>query len=222
MRWDYLLFDLDGTLNDSMPGIAKSLVATLTRLGRPAPPWQELRWCIGPPLNRVLERLMPGESPAYISQAIDIYREIYGAGGIFDGALFPGVPSLLNALSQSGVPFYIATSKPWPQARRILDFYRLTSLFTGVYGPELDGTHGEKSALLAHLIATEKLAERRGIMIGDREFDVIAARHNGLFALGVTYGYGTVDELQAAGVQALCSSVEEMERFLFAIDEAAK
>lgn len=214
MRWDYLLFDLDGTLHDSKPGIAKTLVATLERLGRSSPPWQSLGHHIGPPLRTVLSTLMPEASKPEVEQATVLYREIYNAGGIFDAELFPGIADLLRDLKAAGKPVFVATSKPWPQAKRIIENYAIADLFQGVYGPELDGTLSEKPELIRHLLREEGL-QGRGIMIGDRQHDVIGAKANRLYSLGVLYGYGTREELLAAGADRLCESTQALRDFLF-------
>ena len=108
-------------------------------------------------------------------------------------------------MRDEGLLLFVATSKPVVYARRILDHFGLGGLFDGVYGSELDGTRADKGELIGHLLATEGLRRSGTLMVGDREVDVRGARANGLPCLGVTYGYGTAEELDEAGAAALCA-----------------
>lgn len=199
-----VLVDLDGTLVDPKSGIVGSFQFALERLGHPVPPAEDLRWVIGPPLRVSFPRVLGG--PHRTEEAISHYRANYLAGAMYDAAVYDGIPAALDALSAAGCRLFIATAKPHFYARPILQRFDLARHFAGIYGPELDGTRDHKHDLIAHIIATEGVRPERAIMIGDREHDVNAATRNGMRTIGVTWGYGSTDELTAAGAAALCPS----------------
>lgn len=199
-----ILVDLDGTLVDPKPGIIGSYQYALRRLGAPVPPAEELYWVIGPPLRVALPKLLGSSERA--EEAVALYRENYLGGAMFDAVVYAGIVDALDALRGADHRLFVATSKPHHFARPIVRHFGLDRHFAGVYGPELDGTNDSKADLIAHITATERLDTARTIMIGDREFDVKAAAYNGMRAVGVTWGYGSEDELTAAGSAILCRS----------------
>jgi phosphoglycolate phosphatase len=199
-----LLFDLDGTLTDPKPGITRSIAHALECMGRDSPPLDELAFAIGPPLRRSLARLLGDDSPALVEQALAHYRERFGEIGLFENEVYPGIAETLAQLRGEGMALFVATSKPRIYAARIVEHFGLAVHFDAVHGCELDGTREDKRHLLAHLVRVHGID--RAMMIGDRGADMVAARHHGLHALGVTYGYGSADELLAAGAQQLAAS----------------
>jgi phosphoglycolate phosphatase len=199
-----LLVDLDGTLVDPRPGIIGSFQYALDRLGARVPPSEELLWVIGPPLRGSFARLLG--SADHAEEAVALYRQRYLDGAMYDAVVYAGVAEALDGLAAADCRLFVATSKPHVYARPILRHFGLDRHFAAVYGPELDGTHDSKIDLIAHIAAQEQLARETTVMIGDREFDVTAAVGNGMRAVGVTWGYGSAEELAAAGAAALCDS----------------
>jgi phosphoglycolate phosphatase len=199
-----ILVDLDGTLVDPKPGLIGSIQYALGKLGVPVPPADELLWMIGPPFRVSFPKLL-GRSDV-TEEAIAHYRECYFSGGMYDAIVYDGVPAALDALSAAGCRLFIATAKPHYYARPILERFGLAPRFAGIYGPELDGTRDHKHDLIAHIIASEGVQPGAAVMIGDREHDVLAAARNGMPAVGVTWGYGSVAELETAGAATLCRS----------------
>jgi phosphoglycolate phosphatase len=199
-----LFFDLDGTLTDPKPGITGSIQYALRKLDRPVPSQDELTWCIGPPLRASFVTLLGGESLA--DRAVEYYRERFGDIGLFENGVYPGIESMLAALSQSHLRMFVATSKPYVFARRIIDHFGLAGHFENIFGSELDGTRVHKSDLLAYALEQTGVEASRALMIGDRSHDVLGAKANGMNAIGVTYGYGSREELIAAGALYLCAS----------------
>jgi phosphoglycolate phosphatase len=199
-----LFFDLDGTLTDPKPGITGSIQYALRKLDRPVPSQDELTWCIGPPLRASFAVLLGGEGLA--DRALELYRERFADVGLFENSVYPDIEHVLAALGQSGLRMFVATSKPHVFAKRIIDHFGLNSYFEHVFGSELDGTHVHKNDLLAHALRQTGLDPSQALMIGDRSHDVIGAKTNGINAIGVTYGYGSREELIAAGASHLCAS----------------
>ena len=199
-----ILFDLDGTLVDPRRGIISSVQYALDRLGASVPPADELLWVIGPSLRASFAKLLDGSE--HTEEALALYRESYRAGAMYDAVVYAGIVDALEALAASGRRLFVATAKPHYYARPILEHFGLERHFAGIYGPELDGTNDSKADLIAYITAKERLDPARTIMIGDRGLDVSAAARNGIRTVGVTWGYGSVEELTAAGAAALCHS----------------
>lgn len=199
-----ICFDLDGTLTDPKPGITRSIQHALRGLDRPVPAEDELTWCIGPPLIRSLEKLTGDRATA--ERALVLYRERFGAVGLYENRVYDGIPDVLAGLAGAGHRLFVATSKPRVYAERIIEHFGLGAHFTTVHGSELDGTRVEKTDLLAWIVERERLDPQATIMIGDRSHDIVGARRNAMTALGVLYGYGSRAELEAAGAHGLCAS----------------
>lgn len=202
-----LLFDLDGTLTDPAPGITACIRHALIAMGRTPPPAHALTHCIGPPLRASLADLLEVAADSdEAGRALTLYRERFAETGMFENRVYDGIPDLLEDLTQAGRRLFVATSKPTHYARPILAHFALDRYFEAIHGSELDGTRTEKGALLAHILETRGLAAGEAAMIGDRRHDVEGARENGLWAIAVGYGYGTNEELAAAGPDVLCAT----------------
>jgi phosphoglycolate phosphatase len=199
-----LFFDLDGTLSDPSEGITKSVQHALQCLGRPYPGKSELQHYIGPPLRWTFPRLLGTDDATLVETAVGCYRERYETVGLFENEVYPGVPELLQQLRDDGYPLYVVTSKPTVYAARILQHFGLDRFFIEVYGPELDGRFDEKRELVEFILCERCLDPRRTIMIGDRARDVESGRTNGTRTIGVTYGFGSVAEIAAAGPHEIC------------------
>jgi phosphoglycolate phosphatase len=204
LRFSTVLFDLDGTLTDPGEGIAKSILAALREVGLPEPSPRELRLCVGPPLQQSFIEL--GATPGQVPHLIEIYRKRYRETGMFENLVYPEIPDLLAELRSHGCQLLVATSKPTPFAEAILDHFRLRQYFLEVYASGLDGSLSEKRSLIAHIRASAALTPSESALVGDREFDIAAARAESLFSVGALWGYGSRSELVAAGADALASS----------------
>lgn len=210
----YLLFDLDGTLTDPKPGILASITYALHRLGWATTPTDNLDWCIGPPLRECFARLLHSSDSGILDQAIQWYRERYAITGKFENAVYPGIVEALMALRQRHYTMFVATFKPTVYARDILYHFGLLEYFEGVYGSMLDEQPCDKLDLIRYLLHRESLSPAQGMMLGDRWQDIVGAKHNGVYAGGVTYGYGTVEELTLAGADHLFSRPADVVCFL--------
>jgi phosphoglycolate phosphatase len=134
------------------------------------------------------------------------YRERFGDIGLYENDVYAGIPEVLTSLRQSGHRLFVATSKAHVFAERIIDHFGLREYFEEVFGAELDGTRADKSDLLAYALKATSVDPSRTVMIGDRSYDMIGARNNGLRTIGVLYGYGSQEELITAGASQLCAS----------------
>lgn len=205
-----VLFDLDGTLSDPKVGITQSIQSALSTLKCSVPQEDDLTWCIGPPLRQSFTTLLQTSDSALINHAIDLYRDRFSRVGLFENTLYSEIPDVLQALNRAGFKCFIATSKPQVFAKRIIEHFQLTTLFDGIYGSELDGTRSDKGELINRILQLEQLSPQTTVMIGDRQHDMIGAKCCNLMTIGVTYGYGTAEELIAHGADYLAHTPAEI------------
>lgn len=187
-----LIFDLDGTLTDSKPGIVGCLRKVLDAHGIAVS--GPLDRFVGPPVEEWAVELLPdGSEEDRIALAAD-YRGCYDREGWKNNSVFPGVNQMLSELHNDGFPLYVCTSKQHRFAVRIVDHFGLTGLFRAVYGDKLEYPSHSKIGLLARLIAEQSLDPHSTWMIGDRVFDIDAAHANSIPCLFAGWGYGLSDE----------------------------
>jgi phosphoglycolate phosphatase len=204
------LLDLDGTLTDSKVGITRSVQYALHRAGVDVADLETLTPYIGPPLQDSFVALA-GFSETDAIRAVASYREYFAQTGIFENAVYPGIPECLEALQAQGWRLAVATSKPTVFAERILDHFSLLTHFQAVVGAGLDGGRRHKHEVIAAVLSDLGVAaDERCIMVGDREHDVIGAKTVGLPSVGVTWGYGSVQELSEAGADVLVHAVADL------------
>ena len=212
MSWDIILFDLDGTLTESGPGIMKAGQYALRAFGIERD-WRELSFFVGPPLSETFARFVP---PQDVDAAVAKFREYYQRDGWIDNAPYPGIPELLAHLKSQGKRLFVATSKLDTMAVRIVGHFGLTPYFEAVCGaPEGDKEAGKKvNVVKAALRAAGCEDLSRAVMVGDREHDVIGGHLAWLPVVGVLYGYGSRDELSAAGAEHIAETPEAVERLI--------
>ncbi len=204
-----ICFDLDGTLTDPKLGITRSIRYALEKLNRAVPLRDDdLTWCIGPPLIGSLEKLLGDRQAA--EAALSIYRERFGDIGLYENEVYPGIREALAALIANGKRLFVATSKPSVYAERVIDHFDLSGFFEAVFGSELDGTRADKTELLAWVLKEKRLDPATTAMVGDRRYDIISGRNNGMPTVGVLYGYGPRSELVDAGATTLCDKPSDL------------
>ncbi len=217
----HLLFDLDGTLSDPFVGITTCIQYALVGLGRQAPPAENLRWCIGPPLKETFAELLGPQEAHRADEALAKYRERFGTVGLFENQLYPGIEAALAQLSKEGHSLSVATSKPTVFAARIIKHFGLKKYFRSVDGSELDGTRTDKADLIAYILKRDRLEPNDVIMIGDRKHDIIGARKNGVAGCGVLWGCGSLEELKTAGAHVCVSAPAELPAVVRTMSAAA-
>lgn len=216
MDKQYLLFDLDGTLTDPMVGITKSVQYALRYYGIEEPDLKALCPFIGPPLRDSFIKFY-GFSKEQASEAIVKYREYFAETGLFENMEYPGIRDLLAQLKAMGKSLYVATSKPELFAKQILEYFRLSEYFDFIGGADMGEIRVKKGDVIRYVLEENKITEiNRAVMIGDREHDIWGARENGLDSIGVLYGYGSFDELSAAGADKIVDSIRTLGE-LFAV-----
>jgi phosphoglycolate phosphatase len=199
-----VLFDLDGTLSDSAPGILGALRHAFAVNGLPPLDAQTERVLLGPPFYESLPPLIGGEQK--LPAVIGAYRERYGEGGMFETSVYDGIPDVLSSLHGNGARLAVATSKPEHYAVPIVEHLGLAEFFETVGGDELDGSLPTKALVIDKVL--RRLGIARGddvVMVGDRAHDVLGAREHGLRCIGAGWGYGMPGELERAGADPVCA-----------------
>ncbi len=210
----YLLFDLDGTLTDSRPGITRSVQYALEAFDIHVDDLDSLRPFIGPPLYESFMRFYHfSEEQAH--RAVAKYREYFAEKGLFENDVYEGIIPLLQDLKAQGKTLAIATSKPTVFAQQIAEHFAFASYFEVIIGSELDGSRIHKGDVIAYALEQLKIEDKsQVVMIGDREHDIIGARQNGVVGIGVFYGYGSLEELQKAGADSIVHDVKGLRAIL--------
>lgn len=208
-----VLFDWDGTVADTRPGIFNSVRYAIGQYGIADRPDDELRYFIGPPLYDGFEHVF-GVSPELANELTDTYRVYYRDKGIFECNVYDGVGDLMRELHDAGVKTAVVSSKPKEFLDRLVEHFGLAEHLDAVVGPAMDNHNSNKTVLVNQALKELMLLPSTVAMIGDRHFDMEGAKAAGVNAVGVLYGYGTEEELCAAGADAVCEQVADLRGFL--------
>ena len=202
-----ILFDLDGTLTDSGEGIINCAALALRHFNLPVPDRETMRVFVGPPLHESFIRFGVPEDKT--EEAIRVYRSRYIPIGKFENTPYPGIAELLEKLKSQGHRLYVATSKPEQMSIEILEHFDLAKYFTLICGASLDLSRNSKDAVIAYLL---QQAETDGeiIMVGDTAYDVLGAKMHGIPTIGVSWGYGKVEDMEKAGAAAIVHTMQEL------------
>lgn len=218
-KFKYLLFDLDGTLTDPKLGISRCLQYALGKLGIEETDLDKFDPFIGPPLQDSFREFY-GFDEQKIAEAVAYYRERFSDVGLYENEIYPGMEEMLAHLKQEGKVLAIASSKTTVYVKRILQYFNIELYFDVVVGSEMDGTRTKKEEVVEEalrqlkLIAAEKFDCDTFVMIGDRKFDINAAKTFGIASIGVSYGYPAPGELEQAGADYIVDTVKELEKLL--------
>jgi len=208
--WNTVLFDLDGTLTDSAPGITNSVAYALARFGIHEEP-KNLMHFIGPPLTESLRETY-GFSPEKCVEMVGVFREYFNDKGWLENAPYPGIDDLLRDLKGAGLTLMVATSKPEVQALRVLKHFGLAEYFDQICGAPLGSEEGaKKSDVIRRALRS---AVPPAVMVGDRKYDAAGAKETGLPCIGVLYGYGGREELEQAGAAYIVADLAELKALL--------
>ena len=202
-----IFFDLDGTLTDSGEGIINCAVLALEHFGIPVPSQEEMRVFVGPPLGQTFLRF--GIPEAQVDEAIAVFRSRYKTVGKFENFPYPGIHETLQVLKDQGHRLFVATSKPEIQAKEIMEHFGLAEFFEQIVGATLDGSRSHKADVISYLLSlTGDVGQT--LMVGDTDFDVIGAAAHGIPTIGVSWGYGTAEDMTKAGAVAIAHTMAEL------------
>ncbi|WML33573.1 HAD family hydrolase [Clostridium sp. OS1-26] len=214
INYEYILFDLDGTLTDPAIGITNSVMYSLEKYGIKVSDRSKLYKFIGPPLWESFEKYY-GFSKEEAKQAVEYYREYYKDKGIYENLVYEGLEDLLKLLKASSKTLIVATSKPEIFAKQILEHFNIAKYFTFIAGGNLDGTRVKKDEVISYALESCNILDKsKVIMLGDREHDIIGAKKNGIHSMGVLFGYGDREELENAGADYIVETVSDIGRTL--------
>ena len=202
-----ILFDLDGTLTDSGEGIINCAILGLEHFGLPIPDRETLRVFVGPPLHKTFMKFGVPDDQADI--AVEVYRSRYNTIGKFENTPYPGIHNLLQTLKDHGHTLLVATSKPESLSVEIMDKFELSQYFDCICGASLDRSRTCKEDVIAYLLEKYGAGENM-VMVGDTHYDVEGAKFHGISTIGVSWGYGKVEDLEKAGAVAIAYTMEEL------------
>jgi phosphoglycolate phosphatase len=213
-KYDVILFDLDGTLTDPKIGITRSIQHGLSSIGIMEDNLDTFVSLIGAPIFECL-RTRYSLSEPQVQRVVEFYRRYYSDTGIYENAVYPGIPELLRELSGQGRELLLATVKPTVFAGRVLERFGLRGYFGTIAGSKLDSAGFSKTEIIRHALAhVPDVSRQRIVMVGDRRHDVVGARSNGIACIAVAYGYGTFEELEEANPTHLARSVPDLRALL--------
>jgi phosphoglycolate phosphatase len=214
----HILWDLDGTLTDPKEGIIRSIQYALQKFGRRVPPMDELLWCIGSPLCHIFPDLVPDCSEEEIEKVMALYRERFSEVGLYENIIYPEIPDLLAHLCEEKKMF-LASSCLHADTEEIIEHFDLGSFFVRVHGRELDGDGDEKGDLIRSILESEGIDESDALIVGDCKHDILGAKRAGIQSVGITWGYGSRNELQAAGADWIFDRPRDLRNFLSSRNE---
>lgn len=214
MRYKNILFDLDGTLMESHYGITNAVRESLLQFNIIENDMAKLISFVGPPLYDSYKSIYGIEGEEYI-KALDTFHIYYRTKGIYEAKAYAGLEDSLCRLKNQGYRLFVATSKPEPEARRVVEHFGLQAYFDFVGGS--DGDHGtsrdSKAAVIRYVLEENGILAEESIMIGDRKHDIIGAKKNAMMSVGVLYGYGDYEELELAGADYILNTTKDIADF---------
>jgi len=206
-----ILFDLDGTLTDSAEGIINCAILGLEHFDLPVPDRKTTEVFIGPPLHEIFVKF--GVPADRADEAVAVYRSRYNTVGKFENAPYPGVIELLQTLKAHGHTLLVATSKPEGLAMEIMEKFELAQYFDRICGASLDRSRSSKEDVIAYLLALNGSAENM-VMVGDTHYDVVGAAAHGIPCIGVSWGFGKVEDMKKAGAAAIATDMDHLLQLL--------
>ena len=208
--FEYIFFDLDGTLTDSEPGIVNAALYTLEKYNISVNEKEELRKFIGPPLQDSFSTDY-GFNEEEVEEAIATFREYYAEKGIFENEVYPGIKEVLVELKNRGKKLAVATSKPEVFTVRILEHFDLLKYFDYVGAATLDDSKIKKGEIIKEALDTLNITDlTKVVMVGDRKHDIKGASVNGISSVGVMWGYGSIEEFEKHNATYIINEVEEL------------
>ena len=212
--YKHIIFDLDGTLTDSKQGIINAAIYAFKKMGIKNPPVEKLNSLIGIPLqdylkinNLILDTL--------IDDAVAHFRRYYSEKGAFENKPYPGIMQLLEEMSKNGVNMYISTAKYEKYAKVIVDHFGFSPFMKDMAGADAAGLHASKTELTAKIIKRNNITDlKHSVMIGDKDIDMQAGKNTNIDTIGVTYGFGAMEELEKEKPTYIVNSVAELSNVL--------
>lgn len=208
-----IMFDVDGTIFDTVEGVSASILYALEKMGEKPLPAETLRKFIGPPLIDGFMQFA-GFSEEKANTAIAYYREFYTPKGVYMAKLYDGIESLFSDLYNAGKNLFVISSKPTVFVQKLFAKYSIDKYFKDIAEVRFDNCEISKADLIESVIKKYGLDISDTVMIGDRKFDIDGAKEIGVRSIGVTYGFGSRDELLRHGADFIADSAEEIKKYI--------
>jgi len=221
MNVQYILFDLDGTITESGPGIINSVYYAVTQMGYKVEDKSMLRRFIGPPLSESFQKYFK-MTEKQAEEGIRRYREYYIDRGMFENTVYEGLEESLKTLKEHGKKLAIATSKPEKFAKQIAEYFKFDQYFDVICGASMDESLVAKADIMANALKELGVSENEKsqvLMVGDREHDIFGAKKNQVVSMGVLYGYGDRPELEAAGANYIVETAADIAKVILQLEE---
>lgn len=213
-KYDAVFFDFDGTIADTGVGIFNSVRFAVAAMGFDPLPEDRLRTFIGPPVFDSFKRELD-MTDEQSEKAVEKYRENYIRSGIYQLEMYPGIETLIKELKKTGIKVAIASSKPEKFVIKVIDYLKISHLIDFIAAPESDNAPEGKAVLVERAVKHFGVKKSKALMIGDRYFDIDGANGAGVESIGVTFGYGSEEELRSAGATYLADSADDIRKLIF-------
>jgi phosphoglycolate phosphatase len=213
-KYNHIIFDLDGTLTDSKPGIINAALYAVDKMGFEDRKQHLLDQYIGLPLQEYFETVYQSNNEM-TEMLVMHFRDYYGKKGVYENKVYEGIPELLQQLKSKGRHLYISTAKYEKYAKVVSDHFGFTTLLADLIGADAKGLHATKSGLAAQIIERNQIRNLdEVVVVGDKHMDVQAGYDNGTDSIGVTYGFGLYDEIKASSPTYIVDNVDELAQLL--------
>jgi len=209
-----IIFDFDGTLVNTRPGVVKAFKKIIEKLISKQVKEQEIIQLSGKPLAQIISILLNTDDEALIKKGSDLFKEYYSKEGLYQNIVYPGTKEMLESFKNRSYQLFVVSNKIELFMTKILKQHYLKNYFRFILGTNGTDTQSKKPDLVKYLLTHHKLKKQETVMIGDTENDVIAAKRNLIYSIGITWGYGSESNLVKAGADKICQSPLELEQFI--------
>ncbi|MBI2448554.1 HAD hydrolase-like protein [Candidatus Microgenomates bacterium] len=214
MKYTNIIFDFDGTLVDTRPGIIKAFYAVMTDMGIEPADEKTIGELIGVPLSQFLEVLLKTNDAKIIKKGSELFKKHYDREYSSDNILYPGIPELLENIKENSGSSFVVSNKIDAFLNKILEQHDIRKYFQSTKGTDGTGRGSQKSDYVRDLVEENNLDRAITVIVGDRRDDVVAGKDNLIHTVGITYGYGSREELEEVGAEIVVRDVEGLKSVL--------
>lgn len=214
MKFDNIIFDFDGTLIDSKPGVAFSFKKVVKELSSQEIDDEEVSRLIGSPLVQIISVLLKTNDQTVISRGSELFKKYYSEEGIRLNVVYPGIEKMLTTLKNQFCQLFVVSNKIESFMKKILKQHNLEKYFTFIRGTDGADKQSKKAEYIREIMTRYKLKNTETVIVGDTENDILAGKENSIYTIGVTWGYGQESNLIKAGADAIYHSPLELQQYI--------